>query len=299
MKRKSSFLTATTLILLALFSNSSWTFSAQPVAKVQQQSLRVVSTILSASPEAYDGQCPITIKFSGSITVKGKGRVKYSFVRSDGATGPVFTLDFNGETSKSVSTTWTLSAPTFNEWLAVRIFSPNKLESNRASFKGMCRKSSSSNELTKVSESSQQQAKSATDVPVPDLKPNPSPDVEAKPLVEFQRTPEVKTVSGLPPHRPPDVTLLPDSVRQAPHVISLADTPGWNWDFEEGLAGWTPAGEAFADQPTLGDNVAAARVRTDMALERGGIGGDYWKRVPYPIGHHLNAWVGDVRRCSV
>ena len=30
----------------------------------------------------------------------------------------------------------------------------------------------------------------------------------------------------------------------------------------------------------------------DMTLERGGIGGDYWKRVPYPIGHHLKAWVG-------
>ena len=29
-----------------------------------------------------------------------------------------------------------------------------------------------------------------------------------------------------------------------------------------------------------------------MTHERGGIGGDYWKRVPYPVGHHLNAWVG-------
>ena len=69
-------------------------------------------------------------------------------------------------------------------------------------------------------------------------------------------------------------------------------TAGRNWDFEEGLAGWTPTGTAFTNQPTLGDNVVAARVRSDMTLERGGIGGDYWMRVPYPIGHHLSAWIG-------
>ena len=67
---------------------------------------------------------------------------------------------------------------------------------------------------------------------------------------------------------------------------------GRNWDFEDGLAGWTATGDAFASQPTLGDNVTTARVRTEMTLARGGIGGDYWRRVPYPIGHHLEAWIG-------
>jgi hypothetical protein len=57
----------------------------------------------------------VTIQFSGSITVKGKGTVKYTFVRSDGATGPVYTLDFDGDGTKAVDTTWTLSPPTFNE----------------------------------------------------------------------------------------------------------------------------------------------------------------------------------------
>jgi hypothetical protein len=81
-------------------------------------------------------------------------------------------------------------------------------------------------------------------------------------------------------------------VRATPRTQPVPDSLGSNWDFEEGLDGWTPTGEAFANQPTLGDNVVAARVRADMTLERGGIGGDYWKRVPYPIGHHLDAWVG-------
>lgn len=131
--------------------------------------------------------------------------------------------------------------------------------------------------------SSQQEAKPAATVP--QLKPNPSPDSQ-------QQSPGVQPRPDPKPYTPPDATLLPGFVRQARRVTSVADTPGSNWDFEDGLAGWTPTGEAFANQPTLGDNVAAARVRTDMTLERGGIGGDYWKRVPYPIGHHLNAWVG-------
>ncbi len=65
-----------------------------------------------------------------------------------------------------------------------------------------------------------------------------------------------------------------------------------SWDFELGLLGWTPTGTAFATQPTVGDNVVAERVRGDMILGAGGIGGDYWKRVPYPIGHHADNWIG-------
>ncbi len=65
-----------------------------------------------------------------------------------------------------------------------------------------------------------------------------------------------------------------------------------SWDFELGMLGWTPTGTAFATQPTVGDNVVTERVRGDMILGAGGIGGDYWKRVPYPIGHHADHWIG-------
>jgi hypothetical protein len=124
-----------TLALIALPSKAAQTYSKAPA-----QSLQVVSATLAASPEVYDGPCPVTIKFSGNITVKGKGPVKYTFVRSDGATAPVYTLDFDGEETKPVDTTWTLSPPTFGEWLAIKILSPNELQSDRASFKGTCLK---------------------------------------------------------------------------------------------------------------------------------------------------------------
>jgi hypothetical protein len=124
-----------TLALIALCSKA-----AQPFSKAPPQSLQVVSATLAASPEVYDGPCPKTIKFSGNITVKGKGPVKYTFVRSDGATAPVYTLDFDGDQTKPVDTTWTLDRPAFGEWMAIKVFWPNDLQSDRASFKGTCLK---------------------------------------------------------------------------------------------------------------------------------------------------------------
>ena len=138
MKHRYLAIAATAGLTLALIALSSKT--AQTFAKAPAPSLRVVSATLTASPEVYDGPCPVTIKFSGNITVKGKGLVKYTFVRSDGATGPVYTLDFAGDETKHVDTTWTLSPPTFGEWVAIKILSPTVLQSERASFKGTCLK---------------------------------------------------------------------------------------------------------------------------------------------------------------
>ena len=43
----------------------------------------------------------------------------------------------------------------------------------------------------------------------------------------------------------------------------------------------------------------ASRVRTEMFLANGGIGGDYWKQVPYPIGFKGNYWIGTYENHSV
>ena len=58
-----------------------------------------------------------------------------------------------------------------------------------------------------------------------------------------------------------------------------------NWDFTEGLRGWTKTGTAFDSQPTIGDNITTSRVHKSI------IGGDYWD-VPYPIGNKGLPWIG-------
>ena len=58
-----------------------------------------------------------------------------------------------------------------------------------------------------------------------------------------------------------------------------------NWNFTNGLSGWTKTGNAFDNQPTVGNNVTASRVRKSP------IGGDYWD-VPFPIGNKDLPWIG-------
>ena len=65
-----------------------------------------------------------------------------------------------------------------------------------------------------------------------------------------------------------------------------------NPSFESGLSGWTATGEAFAAQPTYGENVIAARVGPVT------IGGDYWKDLPFPIGVQGDFWIGTYEKRS-
>jgi hypothetical protein len=102
---------------------------------------QVTGASLSAAPTAYEGCCPTTIKFSGKITVNGRGTVQYTFTRSDGATGPTHSLTFDAAGTKDVSTSWTLggaSLPTYSGWQAIKIVSPNPMESSRAAFRLAC-----------------------------------------------------------------------------------------------------------------------------------------------------------------
>ncbi len=103
---------------------------------------QVTDAYLGANPVKYEGPCPGVIKFEGKVAANGKGIVKYIFLRSDGATDTqVKTLTFDGPGSKPVSTTWTLGGPelpSYEGWEAIKILSPNEMESNKADFKLVC-----------------------------------------------------------------------------------------------------------------------------------------------------------------
>ncbi|MEO6390427.1 MAG: hypothetical protein ABIP75_01165 [Pyrinomonadaceae bacterium] len=101
----------------------------------------VTAVSLTSAPEKYQGPCPVTIKFSGEITFSGKGIVTYALTRSDGAAGPIETLFFDDAGTKMVSSVWTLGGPglaIFDGWQAIRILSPNRIESGHASFSFRC-----------------------------------------------------------------------------------------------------------------------------------------------------------------
>ena len=103
------------------------------------QDIYITAAMLEAQPDTYTGPCPTTIKFIGRITAKGKGTIKYTFTRSDGAVGPTFTLFFDGSGApQTVTNTWTLSVASYTGWQTLKAWASNEVESGRAYFKLNC-----------------------------------------------------------------------------------------------------------------------------------------------------------------
>jgi len=106
---------------------------------------RVTNAFLKADDARMSGPCPLRVVFNGDITTNGPGIVRYTFIRSDGATGPVFTMAFRTAGRQRVNTDWTLgddrALPDFAGWQAIRILYPNEMESNHetGSFSISCR----------------------------------------------------------------------------------------------------------------------------------------------------------------
>jgi hypothetical protein len=97
-----------------------------------------LAATLTADPAAAGGgKCPATITFNGTITSDRAGEVSYTFVRSDGARGPVQTLSFSGPGTQQVSTTWTLGEQ-YSGWQAIQILKPVEVQSNQAAFTLSC-----------------------------------------------------------------------------------------------------------------------------------------------------------------
>jgi microsomal dipeptidase-like Zn-dependent dipeptidase len=89
------------------------------------------------------------------------------------------------------------------------------------------------------------------------------------------------------PNAPPALrTVIPGAEIALPALVDL------NLGFENAFLNWTPTGTAFGNQPVTGNTVMSDRVLTQMQYDRGGIGGDYWKGMIYPIGIRGDKWIG-------
>ena len=100
-----------------------------------------ISAVLQATPKNFKGKCPSLIKFKGKISVKRQGKIKYRFIRSDGASSQWKTLIFLQPGTKYVNESWRLggsSLPKYKGWMAIEIIKPKKIVSNKANFKILC-----------------------------------------------------------------------------------------------------------------------------------------------------------------
>ena len=98
---------------------------------------------LAAAPPNFNGECPATITFNGTIGLNHPGTVRYRFIRSDRARGPFFTLKFEEAGQQHVTATWRLGGARLKHyagWEAIQIVYPRGIISNRAHFQLNCEK---------------------------------------------------------------------------------------------------------------------------------------------------------------
>jgi WD domain, G-beta repeat len=104
--------------------------------------IRVARLSLSAEPSSYAGRCPVTVKFTGSISVVGSGgKVKYQLVRSNVGRQPTPAqeLTFDAPGVKEVSDTWRVpGVGSVRGWATLRILEPQEAESDKAEFRLQC-----------------------------------------------------------------------------------------------------------------------------------------------------------------
>lgn len=106
-----------------------------PFSNVQAQDFRVIDADLKSQVSDSGGKCPVTITFTGYITVNAPGKVKYTFLRSDGAGTRISEIYFKEAGTQPVSTQWRLgsnySTDQISGWQTLKILAPNEMVTSR------------------------------------------------------------------------------------------------------------------------------------------------------------------------
>jgi hypothetical protein len=101
-----------------------------------------INTVIAvAHPRQYDGRCPASVAFIGTISVNQPMRVSYRWERSDNVKGPVETVVVNGR-GQSVKGNWKVNRPAGKEFQGsntLHVLSPSDQRSNPAEFTLICR----------------------------------------------------------------------------------------------------------------------------------------------------------------
>ncbi len=101
-------------------------------------SFSVNKVLLTADPPTYDGACPKTLTFQGTISANKAGSVIYKWERSDLTVSADQVVEFVGSGTKTISTTITQSE-SVDGWTRLKITSPTQIESDKATYVIKCK----------------------------------------------------------------------------------------------------------------------------------------------------------------
>ena len=101
--------------------------------------------VASVTPPVAASKCvtPSSFTYSGTLTATAPGTLKYQWVYSSGKPGPVQTVSFTSAGNKTVSGETVKTKKAGSGWAELKVVSPVKLTSNKASYKLLCNKGAS------------------------------------------------------------------------------------------------------------------------------------------------------------
>jgi hypothetical protein len=112
-----------------------WMHAHQHVAVTQ---FKVVRLDFQAASNAYDGACPMELKFPAQVEANGPGRVRYEVEYSDGVKTSPLELDFERPEARRIKISRQFSQSRPNAWVKLNILSPERNESEKAHFTVTC-----------------------------------------------------------------------------------------------------------------------------------------------------------------
>src|SRR6185437_12368984 len=101
--------------------------------------------VANVTPPVAASKCvtPSSFTYSGTLTATAPGTLKYQWVYSSGKPGPVQTVSFTSAGNKTVSGETVKTKKAGGGWAELKVVSPVKLTSNKASYKLLCNKGAS------------------------------------------------------------------------------------------------------------------------------------------------------------
>lgn len=165
-----------TLVAVAALASGAFASGAQAAPK------SIVFGPASASPKTHTGTCPATVTLSTTVKVKAPVTLKYQWTFSDGDKGKVRTYRVGGKGVKTIRLSTSLKVEDdATGWGAVRVVSPAKKTSKKASFAVTCQGGgeSTGDVWDSVTTSIEQDRSDAT--PTPTTTPASSPSATTSP----------------------------------------------------------------------------------------------------------------------
>jgi len=99
---------------------------------------KVVHLDFQAASNAYEGACPIELKFPGQIEASGSGTIRYEVEYSDGTKTFPLHLDFEHPETKHINIDREFHQSRSDAWAKLKILSPGNTESEKAFFAVTC-----------------------------------------------------------------------------------------------------------------------------------------------------------------